>query len=77
MLQYPSMKKKMTTLNQPVLWLTLLSLPILFLACKEKGPMEKAGESIDNAAEEMKDAVEKDGTAEKIGESIDDALKTE
>ncbi len=30
-------------------------------ACKKKGPLEKAGESIDNAVEETKDTV-KDAT---------------
>jgi hypothetical protein len=43
-------------------------------ACPEKkGPAEKAGEAIDDAADEMKDAVTPDGPAEKLGEKLDDA----
>src|SRR5690242_3437789 len=41
----------------------LASVLIAFVGCKEKGPMEKAGESIDKAAKDTtnaaKDAVEK------------------
>lgn len=33
----------------------------LFSSCKKKGPAEKAGEKIDNATEEVRDAV-KDAT---------------
>lgn len=46
--------------------------------CGEKGPAEEAGEKIDNAAEQTKDAVEDaghQGPAERAGEAIDE--KTE
>jgi hypothetical protein len=43
------------------------------VSCKEKGPAEKAGESIDNAAENVKDAVNPKGPGEKAGEKIDEA----
>lgn len=43
-------------------------------SCREKGPGEKVGESIDNAAEKMKDAVEPKGPVEKAGEKVDKAL---
>ena len=42
-------------------------------ACKEKGPMEKAGEAVDEAVEDIKDAGQ--GTMEKAGEEIDEAVE--
>ena len=43
-------------------------------ACPEKkGPAEKAGEALDDAADSMKDAVTPDGPAEDLGEKLDDA----
>jgi hypothetical protein len=43
-------------------------------ACENKGPVEKAGEKIDNALEKAKDAVDPKGPAEKAGEKVDKAL---
>ena len=43
-------------------------------SCKEKGPAEKAGESVDKAVEKVKDAVDPKGPAEKAGEKVDEAL---
>lgn len=43
-------------------------------SCREKGPAERAGENLDKAAENIKDAVDPKGPAEKAGEKIDDAL---
>lgn len=43
-------------------------------ACPEKkGPAEKAGEALDDAADSMKDAVTPDGPAEDLGEKLDEA----
>lgn len=55
--------------------ITLLSLSATTIACPsaEKGPAEKAGEQIDEAAENVKDAFKKDGPLEKAGEKIDEA----
>ncbi len=52
-----------------------LTLPLMgaLAACDDKGPAEKAGEKVDNAVENMKDAVNLKGPAEKAGEKIDDA----
>ncbi|MCE9649667.1 MAG: hypothetical protein K8R18_08605 [Parvibaculum sp.] len=52
-----------------------LTLPLMgaLAACDDKGPAEKAGEKLDNAADEMKDAVNPQGPAEKTGEKIDNA----
>lgn len=58
--------------------ITLIALiPFLFAttSCKEKGPAEKMGERIDEAAEEMKDMVEEKGEMEKMGEKMDEALE--
>jgi len=51
-------------------------IPILgFLpSCKEKGPAETTGEKIDEAVEEVKDAVDPKGPLEKAGEKVDEAL---
>lgn len=51
-------------------------LPIMgaLAACDDKGPAEKAGEKIDNAAQSMKDTIDPPGPAEKAGRSIDDTF---
>ena len=47
--------------------------------CGEKGPAEEAGENIDNAVEQTKDAVEdavgQQGPAEEAGEKIDETVE--
>lgn len=60
-----------------LLLIALLSLPLVGCA-EEKGPMEKAGEKIDDAVEEAKDGVEDVGeeigdAVEDIGEEVEDA----
>ncbi len=42
-------------------------------SCREKGPAEKMGESLDRAGENLKDAVDPKGPAEKAGEKFDNA----
>ena len=44
------------------------------VSCREKGPAEKAGESVDRTVEKVKDAVDPKGPAEKAGEKVDKAL---
>ena len=44
------------------------------VSCKEKGPAEKLGESLDKATENVKDAVDPKGPVEKAGEKVDKAL---
>ncbi len=46
-----------------------------FTGCEDKGPVQKAGESVDRTAEKVKDAVDPRGPAEKAGAKVDDALK--
>jgi len=44
-----------------------------FAGCEEKGPAQKAGEGVDNAAKDLKNSVDPRGPAEKIGDKIDNA----
>ena len=55
-------------------FLLLLPLTALNSSCRKKGPAEKAGEHLDKAADEIKDAVDPKGPAEKAGEKVDKAL---
>ena len=52
-----------------------LVLAVLALAgCDDnKGPMQKAGEKVDNAAEKTGDAVK--DAAEKVGDAVDNTVK--
>lgn len=42
-------------------------------ACDDQGPAEEAGESLDEAAEDVGNAFDNSGPAEEAGEDIDDA----
>jgi len=56
--------------------LTVLSLPLFTLvACFDDGPAAKAGKSIDNAAQSLKDAVDPPGPAQKVGRALDKAVE--
>lgn len=61
---------------KPFLLISLCLFPIAasVVSCKEKGPAEKAGESLDKAADKVKDAVDPKGPVEKAGEKVDEAL---
>jgi hypothetical protein len=48
--------------------LLLTTLP-LFVACERQGPLEKAGEKLDNAVQDLKQS------GETVGDKIDDAAK--
>lgn len=51
---------------------------IVFTGCSDSdGPAEKAGQSIDNAVDSAKDAVDKDGPVEKAGQKIDDTFDSD
>ena len=47
---------------------------LLFTGCVQKGPAQRAGEKIDRAVDNMKDAVDPPGPAQKAGRSIDRAI---
>ena len=52
-----------------------LALPFAILVgCSEPGPAEKAGERVDDAVENVKDAVNPPGPAERAGREIDDTV---
>lgn len=64
-------------LNTLALSALLLTTFIGLTACQEKGPAEKAGESIDNAVENMGDKIEDatdeaGGKLEEAGDAIED-----
>jgi len=46
-----------------------------FAGCEDKGPVEKAGESIDKGVQDVKDAVNPPGPVEKAGRTVDKAIK--
>ncbi|AUN95098.1 hypothetical protein [Pseudazoarcus pumilus] len=57
----------------------LMTIAMLFpfamlVGCDEPGPAEKAGAKVDQAVEDVKDAIEQDGPAEEAGEEIDNAV---
>jgi hypothetical protein len=61
---------------KPTLLLSLCLFPLAatVVSCREKGPAEKVGESMDKAVEEVKDAVDPKGPVEKAGEKVDEVL---
>jgi len=54
--------------------LAFAALAPMMTSCREKGPAEKIGESLDKAGEDIKDAVDPKGPVEKAGEKVDKAL---
>ncbi len=61
---------------KPTLFLSLCLFPLVatVVSCREKGPAEKVGESMDKAVEDVKDAVDPKGPVEKAGEKVDEVL---
>jgi hypothetical protein len=62
-----SLKKLMTAA------MTLIVAGVL-VGCEEKGPAQKAGESLDRAGKDLKNSVDPRGPAEKVGDKVDNAL---
>lgn len=53
----------------------MLAASALFLAgCQDKGPAQEAGEALDDAASEMRDALSGQGPAESAGETVDETV---
>ena len=52
----------------------LVTNTVFFTGCVQKGPAQRAGENIDRAVEDMKDAVDPPGPAQKAGRSLDRAI---
>ena len=57
-----------------LLSLCLFPMVASVVSCREKGPAEKAGESVDKAVEKAKDTVDPKGPVEKAGKKVDNAL---
>ncbi len=66
----------MTIRNAKLAALGLLLAPLVGMGvgCESQGPAERAGEKIDKAAEDLKDAVDPRGPAEKAGAAVDNAV---
>jgi hypothetical protein len=54
-------------------WLMLIPISMFLLACEKQGPLEKAGEEIDEAVEDFKAGGETTGN--KIDDAIDEVTK--
>ncbi len=54
-------------------WLLLLPMAFVLLACEKQGPMERIGEEVDEAVEDIKAGGET--TANKVDDAIDEARK--
>ncbi len=55
--------------------MTSLSLfvTLMLIGCEPKGPAQQAGENLDKAGTNLKNAVDPRGPAEKLGDKIDQA----
>lgn len=47
---------------------------VTLAGCEQKGPAERAGENLDKAGQNIKDAVDPRGPAEKAGAAVDNAV---
>jgi len=60
------------------LWCSALLLatfaPLALTGCQSQGPAERAGKGVDNAARDLKDAVNPGGPAEQAGRNVDRAI---
>ena len=57
-----------------VLAASALLISVAIVGCEQKGPMEKAGEGVDNAGKDLKNAVDQRGPMEKAGDKVDEAV---
>jgi len=65
------MTKNMRSLLAPL----ILAPFAILVGCSEPGPAEQAGQTIDEAVEDVKDALDPAGPAEKAGREIDEAAE--
>ena len=54
-------------------WLMIIPMAFLLLACEKQGPLEKVGEELDEAVEDIKAGGETTGN--KIDDAMDEARK--
>ncbi|MFO7765621.1 MAG: hypothetical protein R6V33_04255 [Pelovirga sp.] len=70
----------MKILIRLVIFAVVMTLSVMLVSCREKGPAEKAGEAIDQTIQDTKESVEDtvdpDGPVEEAGEEIDEAIET-
>lgn len=57
-----------------VLAASALLISVAIVGCEQKGPLEKAGEGVDNAGKDLKNAVDPRGPMEKAGDKVDEAV---
>lgn len=55
--------------------LTMIAPLAMLTGCADEGPAEKAGAKVDEAVENVKDAIDPAGPAEKAGEKIDEVVE--
>ena len=65
---------KNLTFRKFALAFSALLISVAIVGCEQKGPMEKAGEGVDNAGKDLKNAVDPRGPMEKAGDKADDAI---
>ena len=51
-----------------------LLVSVALVGCEEKGPVQKAGEGVDNAAKDVKNSLDPRGPMEKAGDKVDQAV---
>lgn len=61
-------------MKRVILPAALCAVALLFCACAKKGPMERAGEKVDETVRTIKNGGEKT-TGDKIGDAADDLRK--
>ncbi len=65
---------KMLSLKKLGMVALSLVVSLALVGCEEKGPVQKAGEGVDNAGKDIKNSLDPRGTGEKAGAKIDNAL---
>lgn len=53
---------------------SVLLVSFALVGCEEKGPMQKAGEGVDQAGKDIKNSVDPRGPMEKAGDKVDNAV---
>jgi hypothetical protein len=63
-----------TSMMSKVVAVFLCGIAMGITGCVQKGPAQRAGEKIDNAADALRDTVDPPGPAQKAGRAVDRAL---
>lgn len=63
-------------MKYPIIPASLLAAALVVTGCEQEGPLERAGEDLDDAMEEMAEGLERnEGPVERAGERVDDAVE--